>query len=393
MRILLAQTVLLATVGGALAQNDPPPVSVPHVEGIVEELSVSFPPPPEESGEEDLGPAQWAQSFARPSANVMQLHLKNIAFDAGEFFEIDVIDASGARVQKLTNETLKGATATWTNNGRGNSIALAVYGNRKGSLKFSVDAVSFDRQGAVLESIVGTDERQHLYAYQGNLAPTVNATQGPVAKLSYIKTTVNGPKRLVCTGFLIDDDTLITNEHCASTPELCATTKVMFGFAFDKLGQMPSLEQYDCASVAAVNVDLDLAVLKLNGSPGPKWGTVKLAAHDAVQGDRLFLLQHPAGEAKQISDLGCKVFEPKSPGRAPDSDFAHECDTLGGSSGSPVFNIAGEVVGLHHWGRDITGRYSVANRAVRIEPIKAFLEGLGDINFGGTTDAASPTNP
>lgn len=386
MRIALAILVMMGSLSSAVAQNEAPPVSVPHAEGIVEELAVSYPPPPEESSSVDLGPAVWSQSFSRPGAKVMQLHIKDIAFETDEVFEIEIIDTNGTTVQKLTNETLKGQTSVWTNNGRGQSLAIALYGNRNGTLRFTIDAISFDRLGVVLESIVGEDEREQLYAYSGDLAPMVGQVQGAVAKLTFIKPDALGPKRYVCTGFLVNDDTLVTNEHCVASAELCATTKIMFGYAFDRLGQMSGLEQYDCDAVVGVDDGLDIALLKIRGTPGPKWGTVKLAARDVTQDERLFVVQHPAGEPKQISDVGCKVFEARSPGRkAVDSDFAHMCDTLGGSSGAPVFNVAGEVVGLHHWGRDITGRYSVANRAVRIEPIKEFIASIGTVSLGGTT--------
>ena len=390
MRILFGLAAILAAVSSAVAQqSEPPLLSIAHNEGVVETLAVAFPPPPEESGETSLGPAQWAQSFVRPGSSVVQLHLSDIAFGSDEFFEIEIVDSNGATLQKLTNQSLKGIISIWTDNSAGQSLGLAVYGNSKGSLRFKVDAISYDKLGLVLESIVGNDERMHLYAYQGDLAPTVDRVQGPVAKLSFIANSPNGPRRYVCTGFLIGDDTLVTNEHCVATAELCATTKVMFGFTFNNMGQTPGLEQYDCQSVTTVNVDLDMAVIKLVGQPGERWGTLKLAANDVLNNERIFVLQHPAGEAKQISDVGCTVFEAQSPGRTTASDFAHQCDTLGGSSGSPVFNVAGEVVGLHHWGRDAVGRYSDANRAVRIGPIKEFLASHNIGQVGAASAAPS----
>ncbi|MFZ2100987.1 MAG: serine protease [Oricola sp.] len=386
MRILTMLAALAAVTATATAQDRPPPVSVPHAEGVVETLDIGFPPPPEESGGGGAGPAQWARSFLRAGANGVQLHFSGIGFDPEEFFEIELVDTSGATVQTLTRETLGDRTALWSNIGRGQSLGVAVYGNRNGSLRFSIDAISFDRLGMVLESIVGADGREHLYRYHGDFAPVVDRVQGAVAKLSFIKDEGDGPARYVCTGFLIGDDTFVSNEHCVADADTCATAKVIFGFAYNSLGQTPGIEQYDCASVAAVNADLDVAVLKLAGTPGPRWGTLTLASNDLMEDERLFVLQHPAGEAKQISDEGCAVFEAQSPGRATASDFAHLCDTLGGSSGSPVFDAEGEVVGLHHWGRAAFGKYSGSNRAVRIGPIHEFLAQAGQIPPAATGD-------
>ncbi|AKI02708.1 V8-like Glu-specific endopeptidase [Hoeflea sp. IMCC20628] len=371
-RILLIAT-LFSTVP-VVAQNAPPPVSVAHLEGVVETLEVRFPPSPEESGTEQVrGAAQWAQSFLRAGASGVQLRFENISFDADEYFEIEIVDANGANVQTLTPEMLAGRTALWTNIGRGQSLGVSVYGNRNGSLSFELKSISFDRRGMVLESIIGQDQRQHLYEYGGDLLDTVSRVSGAVAKLSMIKNTPNGPKRYVCTGFLVDDSTLVTNEHCVADQEACANTKVIFGYEYNRIGQIPGMEQYDCLNVRTVNVELDTAVLELAGEPGKRWNSLPLADQPAQDGERLFIIQHPAGEPKQISDSDCTVFESISPGRQSRSDFAHMCDTLGGSSGSPVFNVSGEVVGLHHWGRDISGRYSRSNRAVRMELVRTLL--------------------
>ena len=86
-----------------------------------------------------------------------------------------------------------------------------------------------------------------------------------------------------------------------------------------------------------------------------------------INGEELFIIQHPAGETKQISMNECAVSRPVADGRAAATDFAHTCDTLGGSSGSPVFTTDGRLVGLHHYGRGVG--YWNENRAVRIPRI------------------------
>ena len=96
---------------------------------------------------------------------------------------------------------------------------------------------------------------------------------------------------------------------------------------------------------------------------------------DVQRGDKLYVIQHPAGEAKQISDLDCTVKDVPVNGYAPRLDFSHTCDTLGGSSGSPVFNEAGEVVGLHHLGMAPTGSFVDVNRAVRASLVQGVLDG------------------
>ena len=60
-------------------------------------------------------------------------------------------------------------------------------------------------------------------------------------------------------------------------------------------------------------------------------------------------------------------------GRAPQSDFTHTCDTAGGSSGAPVFNLEGQLVGVHHFGfaDDVDGLWT-ENRSVHGDLIAAW---------------------
>jgi V8-like Glu-specific endopeptidase len=61
-------------------------------------------------------------------------------------------------------------------------------------------------------------------------------------------------------------------------------------------------------------------------------------------GDRVAIIQHPGGLAKQISIQNYKVQY------ADDAILDYTTTTLEGSSGSPVFNDSFEVVGLHREG-------------------------------------------
>ena len=74
------------------------------------------------------------------------------------------------------------------------------------------------------------------------------------------------------------------------------------------------------------------------------WLPLYGSADKNVLGEALSIIQHPSGEPKQVA-----LRENRLVDRLP--DFLHyETDTAPGSSGSPVFNDAWEVVALHHSG-------------------------------------------
>ena len=94
-------------------------------------------------------------------------------------------------------------------------------------------------------------------------------------------------------------------------------------------------------------------------------GTAPAAATDLV------IIQHPAGETKQVSIVDCKVDDESVSGTTKDeTDFEHRCDTLGGSSGSPLFDAKTfKVVGLHHLGFNPLNK--PVNRAVQMKLVIA----------------------
>ena len=90
-------------------------------------------------------------------------------------------------------------------------------------------------------------------------------------------------------------------------------------------------------------------------------------AAPAAEDQALVIIEHPAGEFKQASIDDCKVKSVSRPGSGGGStDFGHLCDTLGGSSGSPVLDRqSGGLVGLHHLGIP-GGAVDPVNQAVHI---------------------------
>jgi S1-C subfamily serine protease len=129
---------------------------------------------------------------------------------------------------------------------------------------------------------------------------------------------------------------------------------------------------------------MDFAVLRVaptRGGTGDDIGAIgAMIGSDPVEGQVGFVIHHPLCKPKKATVTGCKVDKVKVPGwsmpdgsAVADSDFYHTCDTDTGSSGAPVFDATGKVIGLHHLGfgepQACLANPVRKNRAVRIEAI------------------------
>lgn len=183
-----------------------------------------------------------------------------------------------------------------------------------------------------------------------------------------------------CSGVLVAPDLFLTNWHCGgdsdSMPEsgfwnndVVNDVVIDFSWDDDRIGH-----DFIARRVVTSSRDLDFALLEVQPvSPGGGGRPARLSLAPPSAGDDLWLVHHPLGEQKRVSS--CAVVKPEFAGWMPasgKSDLTHECDTEGGSSGAPVFNARGEVVGLHHLGFQLDEQckpVEKVNKAVRIDSI------------------------
>ena len=146
-----------------------------------------------------------------------------------------------------------------------------------------------------------------------------------------------------CTGFLVGRDRIMTNNHCI---ELSSAFLADGKGCSDVLIDLDFLDQGKPVRVRCVDAQadkaLDIAVLrvapsdlsKLSGRPILKLNSA--AAMPSVAR----LMHHPAGMPMRISSK-CQAVERLAP-----SKVQHTCSSLGGSSGAPLINNAGEVIAV-----------------------------------------------
>lgn len=152
-----------------------------------------------------------------------------------------------------------------------------------------------------------------------------------------------------CTGFLIDDQTLLTTAHCIPDADACANTRFVFGYQMNAGGAASALDAeniYACESLEVIVQDqsaaeqvpwVDYAVVRLDrptGLPGLTLADIEVAFER-----ELASLGHPSGLPMKIA-TGAWVLET-------DADkpyFVASLDVFAGSSGSPVIDMQTHTV-------------------------------------------------
>ncbi|MED2765988.1 serine protease [Bacillus thuringiensis] len=187
---------------------------------------------------------------------------------------------------------------------------------------------------------------------------------GAVARI--VLASLPDGKTPVGTGFLIDRDLLLTNNHVFPTKESASGARVQFNFQLDLANNLLPIDEYECDidSLFITNPELDYTLVKLKGSPGSKWGFIGVPNQQQIsEGEDVFIIQHPGGAPKMVSLSENTVTTIRG------HKVQYVTDTVGGSSGSPVFNDNWELVALHHAAIS-DGSGAVRNEGIAIEHIK-----------------------
>jgi hypothetical protein len=107
------------------------------------------------------------------------------------------------------------------------------------------------------------------------------------------------------------------------------------------------------------NYTLDFALFTIdNLAAVESFGYLELDPRTPVLEEEIYIPQHGSGDPKQFgidSDMDptglCQIQDAIRNGRGANTDTGYWCDTIGGSSGSPVLaRSTNKVIAIHHFG-------------------------------------------
>lgn len=354
------------------------------------------------TGRSDVGaestPTGMRFTLEHPGATYLALHFQQLDLAPGD--RIILSRPDGGDRHELTGRGKMDASTFWAPHVKGSTLVIdlvSAQGHRGRGRGFVVDryAAGFVPLGGP-EAICGTDDKKNAVCYQTTY-PTEYGKARAVARL-----LIQGWS--LCTGWLASaSNHLVTNNHCITSAADALNTDYEF------MAEAPTCTSSNCqlcyagtvfsgANLVRTNVDLDYSLVQITaGNPAATYGFLEIDNRKAVVGERIYIPQHAGGRAKEIGIAStdpadttgfCRVSTITAAGCSSTlySDVGYQCDTEGGSSGSPVLAANHKVIALHHCA-------SCPNRGVPIDLVCAEICGyLGGGTGGNTPPAASFTN-
>lgn len=149
-----------------------------------------------------------------------------------------------------------------------------------------------------------------------------------------------------CTGTLLPGDYVLTNHHCLPQGGELVPAKASILMDYLTLDGKGSRRFEIDPKPVEFDARLDYALVRVAGNPTAAYGAARLSG-EAVPGNRsMLVIHHPLGRPKVMSRFRCFALKDQAEG----PDLRHRCDTLGGSSGSLMFDASVAGVALHKEG-------------------------------------------
>ncbi|WP_163832449.1 PKD domain-containing protein [Spartinivicinus ruber] len=348
--------------------------------------------------------------ITEPNASFIKVHFKHFNIPDGSY--VTISNPSGTEVYHYSNTHRDSFTfdADAGEDGKNSWASMSVNGDTAIVEFHNNRQVEWDTQTnqliigsylkgfpeAVIESLIdssfstcGTNQRKDAICYKDSFPVEFERTR-PVARL------VMGGS--LCTAWRVGaNNHVFTNNHCMSTQSKVAASEVWFNYQRTACGggNMATTTKVSGKDMLKTDYTLDYTLFSIdNFSAVKSFGYYGLDISEPTNQERIYIAQHGSGNPKELaveSDKNtgnrCRVDVPSANGRGTGTDLGYLCDTIGGSSGSPVLAAdTNKAIGLHHYG-------GCPNQGVKISKIWPQVSGyfggkVPDGDNGGTTKKA-----
>lgn len=256
-----------------------------------------------------------------------------------------------------------------------------------------VSNLMIDSNGSVPtpSSTCGVNERRDVACWASSHPDEYDRTR-PVARL------LMGGSGL-CTGWRVGNDNhMFTNNHCVDNQASLADTEVWFNYQRSSCGGSSNVTTVKVTGKDLLKTDynLDYTLFSVNNFANiASFGNYGLETRAPSKGEHIYIAQHGSGNPKELAiesdqnaDGLCQIDVASATGRAAGTDTGYFCDTIGGSSGSPVLaSSSHKAIALHHFG-------GCENQGVRMDKIwpqvSSFFGGVAPIGDGPGTGGNQP---
>ena len=215
------------------------------------------------------------------------------------------------------------------------------------------DKAEYEAANPRPNAVCGPDGRQDSICYQSS-HPTEYDRAGAVARL-----LMGGS---ACTAWRVgDSNRMLTNNHCMSTAAAVAGSESQFDYECATCGgnDPKTPTKVSGATMFATSSQLDYTLYSVNSFDTiTDFGTLYIESREPVLNERIYIPGHGASQPKRLSiseehgGADCKIDQVQYLS----INTGYNCDTEGGSSGSPV--LAGDshtVIALHRIGSCLNG--------------------------------------
>ena len=304
-------------------------------------------------------PTGWRFEIHEEGATFIAVHFEQFNLPPGE--SVTISDAQGNQRYTLSGRGKMNAGRFWAQYVSGDTAVLEFTTRRASPRGFRIDsysAGSIELGDPGQEAICGIDDKENAICYASS-HPTEYARAQALARLVMYRS--NGT--YVCTGWLASaQNHFVTNEHCVTSADEALNTDFDFGYEDSACNTNDASIALRISGSTFIqdSAALDYALVHFpNDDPAATYGYLEIDNRDAVVGEEIYIPQHPGGRARELgiesSDFGdsggiCHVntFAPGCSSSAY-QDVGYQCDTEGGSSGSPVLaRSSHKVIALHH---------------------------------------------